>query len=95
MYGVEFNITEEHVNKQKVDVFPGEGVIMPLDIEKIDGFYEYLIRNKCIRKDKLNMIYIYLVAETWEGLLCVAYSDGYVSVIQHVGLIDIGHIYIE
>lgn len=95
VYGVEFKITEEHVNKQKIVVVPGEGVIMPLDIERICGFHEYLIRNKCIRKNKLDMIYIYLISETWDGVLCVKYSDGDVSVIQHLGLIDIYHSYIE
>lgn len=95
VYGVEFGITEECVNKQKIVVVPGEGVIIPLDIEEIGGFHEYLTRNKCIRKNKLDMIYIYLVAETWDGVLCAKYSDGDVSVIQHLGLIDICHDFIE
>lgn len=95
VYGVEFEITEEHADTQKIEVVPGEGVMIPLSLQKIEGFYEYLLRNKCIRKSRFDMIYIFLLAETWDGILCVKYADGGVSVIQHLGPIEICHQYIR
>lgn len=87
IYGVEFKITEESIDKASIYMSPGEGVIIPLALERISGFYDYLVRNRCIRKKRINMIYIFSHTEYGEAL-CVKYLNGDVSVIQDVGKVD-------
>lgn len=87
VYGVEFEITKECLNKQMIEVFPGEGVAIPLVLDRIDGFYDYLVRNQCIRKKVIDMIYIFSIPGCGETL-CTKYIDGDVSIIQNVGKID-------
>lgn len=89
IYGVDLKIGQEHIDYQNIQSIPGEGVILPLLVDEIKGFGNYLLRNGCIDKAKqVWMIYIFLIANTGRGVLSVAYEDGSTSVIQCVGEID-------